>query len=300
MTTAITTPLQSTTLTGGFQSYLNYVYSQPVLTADEEHELFVRFQQENDLEAARKIILSHLRFVAFIARRYSGYGLPIEDLVQEGSIGLMKSVKRFDLSHGVRLASFALFWIKAEIQEYVLRNWKLVKIATTKAQRKLFYNLRKMKKQLSWMNNEDALEIASYLNVSVDDVHEMEARLYQCDSYFDESFGEAKNRDSDHHPAASKLIEDRSTSPDRIIDQDFEERSLSEIRKYLGTLDDRARDIIESRWMIDSEARVSLRTLAHRYGISIERVRQVESATLLKLREHLQACGICYADVIAQ
>ena len=197
MTTALTLN-HSASLTGGFQSYLNYVNSLPLLTEDEERDLFTRFQQQNDLEAARKIVLSHLRFVVYIAKSYSGYGLPLEDLVQEGSVGLMKSVKRFDLSKGVRLASFAVHWIKAEIHEYVLRNWKLVKVATTKAQRKLYFNLRKMKKQLGWMNQNELDHIADSLDVDAKDVAEMESRLYQHDSHFDESFGES--RAAEDHP----------------------------------------------------------------------------------------------------
>lgn len=281
----------ATSLTGGFQSYLNYVNSLPLLTEDEERDLFIRFQQQNDLEAARKIVLSHLRFVAYIAKSYSGYGLPLEDLVQEGCVGLMKSVKRFDLSKGVRLASFAVHWIKAEIHEYVLRNWKLVKVATTKAQRKLYFNLRKMKKQLTWMNQDEVDRIADSLDVDAKDVAEMESRLYQHDSHFDESFGESRSAEDHPTHALARVLEDRTFCPESVINDDFQRRCLTEIHQYLQQLDERARDILQSRWLSDEEAKITLKALANKYGISMERVRQIENNTLGKLRQHLVAQG---------
>ena len=288
MTTALTLN-HSASLTGGFQPYLNYVNSLPLLTEDEERDLFIRFQQQNDLEAARKIVLSHLRFVAYIAKSYSGYGLPLEDLVQEGSVGLMKSVKRFDLSKGVRLASFAVHWIKAEIHEYVLRNWKLVKVATTKAQRKLYFNLRKMKKQLGWMNQDEVDRIADSLNVDEKDVAEMESRLYQHDAHFDESFGES--RTPEDHPATARVLEDRAFCPEKIINDDFQQRCLREIHQYLQQLDERARDILQCRWLADEGSKATLKVLANKYDISMERVRQIERNTLNRLRQHLVVQG---------
>ena len=291
METALTLHHQPSSLTGGFQSYLNYVNSLPLLTEDEERDLFIRFQQQNDLQAARKIVLSHLRFVAYIAKSYSGYGLPLEDLVQEGSVGLMKSVKRFDLSKGVRLASFAVHWIKAEIHEYVLRNWKLVKVATTKAQRKLYFNLRKMKKQLGWMNQDEVDRIADSLDVDVKDVAEMESRLYQYDSYFDESFGESRTAEDNPAYAHSRILEDRSFCPENVISDDFQQRCLAEVHQYMQQLDERARDILQCRWLADEESKITLKALANKYSISMERVRQIESNALNKLRQHLTTKG---------
>lgn len=290
MATALTLN-HAASLTGGFQSYLNYVNSLPLLTEGEERDLFIRFQQQNDLEAARKIVLSHLRFVAYIAKSYSGYGLPLEDLVQQGSVGLMKSVKRFDLSKGVRLSSFAVHWIKAEIHEYVLRNWKLVKVATTKAQRKLYFNLRKMKKQLGWMNQNELDRIADSLDVDAKDVAEMESRLYQYDSYFDESFGESRTPEDDLAHAHGRILEDRSFCPENVIGDDFQQRCLAKIHQYLQQLDERASDILQSRWLADGESKTTLKALANKYDISMERVRQIESNTLSKLRQHLVAQG---------
>lgn len=291
MATALTLHNHSTSLTGGFQPYLNYVNSLPLLTEEEERRLFIRFQQQNDLEAARKIVLPHLRFVAYIAKSYSGYGLPLEDLVQEGSVGLMKSVKRFDLSKGVRLASFAVPWIKAEIHEYVLRNWKLVKVATTKAQRKLYFNLRKMKNQLGWMNQDEVDRVADSLDVDAKDVAEMESRLFQRDAHFDESFGEARIPEDNLTHAQARKLEDRSFCPENVISDDFQQRCLTEIYQYFQQLDERARDILQCRWLADEESKATLKALANRYDISMERVRQIENNTLSKLRQHLVAHG---------
>ncbi len=290
MTNIATLP-QPTSLTGGFQSYVNYVYSLPILSEEEERALFIRFQQQNDLEAARKLILSHLRFVVSIAKSYKGYGLPVEDLVQEGTVGLMKSVKRFDLSKGVRLVSFAVHWIKAEILEFVLCNWKLVKVATTKTQRKLYFNLRSLKKQIGWMGQDEVGDIAEQLNVDTKDVIEMESRLYHRDSYFDASFGEARSGEDDPASAHSALLEDHSSRPDNIIEDDLKQRCFDEIRHLMTQLDERSRDILQQRWLADTEDKTTLKTLAKKYGISIERVRQIESKALLKLRRHFTARG---------
>ena len=290
--TFATTLPQPASLAGGFRSYVSYVNSVPVLSEEEERELFIRFQQANDLEAAQRLILSHLRFVVSIAKSYRGYGLPVEDLVQEGTIGLMKSVKRFDLSKGVRLVSFAAHWIKAEIHEYVLRNWKLVKVATTKAQRKLYFNLRRLKKQISWMGQDEVDDIAEQLDVNTKDVLEMESRLYQRDSHFDATFGEARSDEGDPTLAHSGLLEDRSFSPENIIEDDFQQRCYDEIRRFMSQLDERARDVLQQRWLNDEDSRPKLRMLAEKYGVSMERIRQIESNVLLKLRRHLTAHGV--------
>ena len=233
--------------------------------------------------------MAHLRFVASIAKGYMGYGLPMEDLVQEGSIGLMKSVKRFDLSYGVRFVTFAMHWIKSEIQEYVLRNWKLVKVATTKAQRKLFFNLRRCKKQIGWMSQDEKTEVAHYLGVKEEEVGEMEARLIQSDSYFDESFGESKNEDYQLGLAEAKLLEDHSSNPENILEvENFKHKCLQEVNRFVEALDERSKDILSSRWLIaDKSERLSLKDLADKYAISLERVRQIEVKTLAALKDYL-------------
>ncbi|GGA87260.1 RNA polymerase sigma factor RpoH [Neiella marina] len=277
-------------LTGGFTAYLSYAYSQPALSADRERALFVRYSEDDDLDAAREIILSHIRFVAYVARSFSGYNLPMDDLVQEGSIGLMKALKRFDLSVGVRFASFAVHWIKAEIQEFVIKNWKLVKVATTKAHRRLFFNLRGLKNTLGWMNSNEVKEVADYLNVDERDVVEMESRLRQSDVFFDESFGEAKTEDAMLGEAHAKMLEDKSSCPEQhTLVEDLNNKCRQKISEYLRRLDDRAKDIFVSRWLVNDESqRTQLKELAQKYGISSERVRQIESDVLNQLRRHLQ------------
>ncbi|MBD1388953.1 RNA polymerase factor sigma-32 [Neiella sp. HB171785] len=277
-------------IAGGFSAYLNYAYSQRPLSMTEERDLFARYAEHNDLDAARAIILSHLRFVAFVARSFSGYQLPLEDLVQEGSIGLMKAIKRFDLSFGVRFASFAVHWIKAEIQEYVIRNWKLVKVATTKAQRRLFFNLRGLKNTLGWMNANEIKEVANYLDVDESDVVEMESRLRQADVFFDPSFGEAKSDDSGLGEGQAKLLEDKSPCPEQhYLKEDLNKKCRQKITQYLATLAPRSRDIFVSRWLVNDESqRSQLKELAQRYNISPERVRQIESDVLNQLRQHLK------------
>lgn len=288
-------PIAGDPLTKGFQSYLNYANSQPVLSLEEEKQLFERFHQNDDLEAVRKIILSHLRFVAHVAKGYLGYGLPLEDLVQEGNIGLMKSVKRFDLSHGVRLATFAVHWIKSEIHEYVLTNWKLLKVATTKEQRKLFFNLRKMKKRIGWLNQDEKQEIANYLNVDVSNVAEMESRLLKHDSYFDETFGECKDENLDANLACSKMLEDHSTNPEsKLMDSNYKKLCLKHIRTTLSQLDERSQDIISNRWLVDIDQRNNLKELAERHGVSAERIRQIEHNSLLKMRRKLEGAKLSH------
>jgi len=277
----------------GFQAYLNHVYSLPILSAEQERDLFHRFQQENDLQAAHRIVMSHLRFVAFVARNYTGYGLPLEDLVQEGNIGLMKSVKHFDLSHGVRLATYAVHWIKAEITEYILKNWRLVKIAATKAQRKLFFNLRKLKQRTGWLNPTEAREVADYLNVRVEDVTEMESRLQQQDLAIDGGDGKTRDEDFNHHVATAGQLEAHSTDPIAgMIDSDHRQRTFHAVQAYLETRDERTRDIMTKRWLCEPGAKTNLKSLAEQYGVSLERIRQIESRTVRDLRRHLKDKGL--------
>ena len=253
----------------------------PVLTVEDERALAQRYREEEDLDAARELVHSHLRFVVHVARGYNGYGLPLGDLIQEGNIGLMKAVKRFDPDMGVRLVSFAVHWIRAEMHEFILKNWRIVKVATTKAQRKLFFNLRKSKTRLGWMNAEEVSAIAKDLNVSEREVLEMEARLSGRDIGFDAPADE----DEDHAPPspASYLVahdEDPSQAYERA---DSEDNQLELLREGLANLDDRSRAIIKRRWL-DGESKVTLQELADEYGISAERVRQVEANALKKMK----------------
>lgn len=281
-------------IAGSFQSYINYAYSQPILTVEKERELFSAYIEGNDLDAVRQIVMSHLRFVVFIAKGYLGYGLPMEDLVQEGSVGLMKSVKRFDLSYGVRFASFAVHWIKSEIQEYIIRNWKLVKVATTKPQRKLFFNLRSLKKRLGWMSQDEVSEVANYLDVSEKDVVDMEFRLRQADEYFDETFGDSVDDEHMLGAAHSRLLADESGCPEQHwTNEDFNRRCASAINEFVEKLDEKAKDILTSRWLVNDENnRVSLKDLADKYSISLERVRQLESRAFEKLKAELLKKGL--------
>jgi RNA polymerase sigma-32 factor len=261
-------------------AYLRTINSIPILSAEEERELAIRYRDHQDLEAAKQLVLSHLRFVAHIARSYTGYGLPLADLIQEGNIGLMKAVKRFDPDYGVRLVSFAVHWIKAEIHEYVLRNWRIVKIATTKAQRKLFFNLRGAKKRLGWLNNEEVEKVARDLGVSPDEVRQMEQRL----SSFDPSFDAPLNEDEDNGSAPIYYLEDHSTKDpaEQVSEEDLFERQSEILEKAMAQLDERSRDILTSRWLSDNKA--TLHDLAAKYGVSAERIRQIESNAMKKLR----------------
>lgn len=278
-------------LTGGIQSYLNYVNRQPILSSEEEQALFTEYREENNLSAVKQIILSHLRFVAYIAKSYTGYGLPLEDLVQEGTLGLMKSVRQFDPNKGVRLASFAVYWIKSGIHEYVLKNWKLVKVATTKAQRKLFFNLRKLKKQTGWISNEDTKEIAEYLGVPEREVREMDSRLSQQDCFFDESFGESMDDEMPSNQAMSRFLEDENTNPEKLLlEHDTRNNSLASLRQALSELDERSTDIIQSRWMAAEGHKLGLKELSEKYGVSMERIRQLEVKALKSLKLKMSAC----------
>ncbi|MCS2610837.1 RNA polymerase sigma factor RpoH [Halomonas dongshanensis] len=260
--------------------YLQAVNGIAVLSPEEERELAYRLYDDGDLEAARRLVLSHLRFVVHIARSYSGYGLPQADLIQEGNVGLMKAVKRFDPNQGVRLVSFAVHWIKAEIHEFVLRNWRIVKIATTKAQRKLFFNLRSAKKRLAWLNNDEVAAIAKDLDVKPETVRDMEGRL----AAFDAGYDAAPNDDEESaYQAPAYFLDDAAADPAlKLEDSDFEEDSTRRLQLALKELDDRSRDILQRRWLAEDKA--TLHDLADVYGVSAERIRQLEKNAMKKLR----------------
>ena len=264
---------------GSVDAYIDRVSRIPVLDREQERELAERFRSEEDLEAARKLVLSHLRFVVHIARGYRGYGLPFGDLIQEGNVGLMKAVKRFDPGLNVRLVSFAVHWIRAEIHEYVLRNWRLVKIATTKAQRKLFFNLRRLKKNLTWLSVEETAAVARDLGVTTGEVNEMEKRLAAHDMSFDPA-PEADEEDS-YSPAAY-LPAPEADPAEQVENSEWEHDSSTRLRSALEHLDTRSRDILQRRWMSDEKA--TLHELAEKYGVSAERIRQIEANALGKLR----------------
>ena len=261
-------------------SYMRVVNAVPVLSAEEEKALAERLYYHEDLDAARQLVLSHLRFVVHIARSYSGYGLPLGDLVQEGNVGLMKAVRRFDPNVGVRLVSFAVHWIKAEIHEFVLRNWRIVKIATTKSQRKLFFNLRGAKKRLARLTVEETQRVAEDLGVSASDVREMEGRLAAFDASFDGPLED--DEDSPVYAPAQYLEADGGDPADQIAEQDWQEQSSRRLGDAIGSLDDRSRDILQRRWLAEDKA--TLQELANEYGVSAERIRQLENAAIGKLR----------------
>ena len=270
---------------GSLEGYIQAVNSIPMLTAEKERELAEQLQNHGDLEAARQLVMSHLRFVVHIARTYSGYGLPQADLIQEGNIGLMKAVKRFDPSVGVRLVSFAVHWIKAEIHEYVLRNWRMVKVATTKAQRKLFFNLRKTKKRLGWFSHDEVRAVADELGVSPEDVTEMEARM----SGQDHSFDGWDDDDSDNSFAPAQYLEDKSSDLAAVYENDnWDNHAEHRLSYALQGLDERSQQIIRARWL-DEDNKLTLQELADRYGVSAERVRQLEKNALKKLKDVLEA-----------
>ena len=272
---------------GSLDAYLERVSRIPVLTREEERQLAERFRKDDDLAAARQLVLSHLRFVVHIARGYTGYGLPVGDLIQEGNVGLMKAVKRFDPSVNVRLVSFAVHWIRAEIHEYVLRNWRLVKIATTKAQRKLFFNLRRMKKNLAWLSAEETAAVARDLGVTPSEVTEMEKRLSARDMSFDPA-PEADDEEL-YSPAAYLPAPDADPAEQVEEAESAKTTRTSSCAGALGRLDARSRDIVQRRWMTDDKA--TLHELADKYGVSAERIRQIESSALGKLRGLMAAAA---------
>lgn len=269
---------------GNLDSYIRMANQYPMLTPVQEKELAERYYYDEDLEAAKQLILSHLRFVVHIARGYMGYGLPLADLIQEGNIGLMKAVKRFNPEVGVRLVSFAVHWVKAEIHEYVLRNWRIVKVATTKAQRKLFFNLRKNKQRLEWFNEADIQRVADELGVSPNDVKEMESRMTGQDMAFDLPVGD----DSDEAYVPSMYIEDdHSNFADELEDEQHSGQATAQLAYALAQLDERSQDIIKTRWLDDNKA--TLHELAAKYNISAERVRQLETQALKKIKDAITA-----------
>lgn len=272
--------------TGSLEAYQQAVNSIPLLSANEERVLAERFRRENDLNAAWQLVLSHIRFVVRIARGYTGYGLPLADLIQEGSIGLMKAVKRFDPDLGVRLVSFAVHWIRAEIHEFILRNWRIVKVATTKAQRKLFFNLRGAKKHLGWLSQEEVTEVAKDLGVAPETVWEMEQRLSAHDAAFD---GLPEGSGADEAPLMpAAYLEDRRFDPATQIEQaNWQEHGVERLSSALGMLDGRSRDILEKRWL--NEDKATLQELADHYRVSAERIRQLERNAMKKLKGALLA-----------
>jgi RNA polymerase sigma-32 factor len=269
---------------GSFDAYLERVGRIPVLAREQEQELAQRFRRDNDLDAARELVLSHLRFVVHIARGYAGYGLPMSDLVQEGNIGLMKAVKRFDPAVGVRLVSFAVHWIRAEIHEYVLRNWRLVKVATTKAQRKLFFNLRRMKKNLTWLSAEETRAVAKDLGVSTAEVTEMERRLSARDLSFDVS---SENDEDDSYGPAAYLPAANADPAEQVEADEWSSSTQEQLVTAMQRLDERSRAILQRRWMTDDKA--TLHELAEEYGVSAERIRQIETSAISRLRTLLPA-----------
>ena len=268
--------------TGSIEAYTNAAYQVPVLTADEERDLAERLRDHDDMEAARRLVTSHLRFVIRIARGYLGYGLPLSDLIQEGSVGLTKAVRRFEPDLGVRLVSFAVHWIRAEIHEYVLRNWRIVKVATTKAQRKLFFNLRSRKKRLGWFSAAEVADVARELGVKPETVLQMESRLANQDLAFDGSDSE----DDDAPSAPSAFLPDSRQEPAALLErEDTETSQRKRLHAALNQLDERSKTILTSRWL--SENKKTLRELAQQFGVSAERIRQIEKSGMNKLRLQL-------------
>jgi RNA polymerase sigma-32 factor len=265
---------------GTFDSYVNTVSHMPKLTREQEYDLAVKYRDQGDLEAARKLVMSNLRFVAHVARGYSGYGLPLADVMQEGNVGLMKAVKRFDPEVGVRLVSFAIHWIRAEIHEYVIKNWRIVKVATTKAQRKLFFNLRKSKKGLGWLSKDDAEAIADNLNVDLKIVYEMEERLDGRDMAFDLPSNDSSE---DNISAPVNYLEQHEADPALLVEKaDWKGHEEGLLSQALAELDERSQDILNSRWL--SEKKATLHDLAARYNVSAERIRQLEKNAMKKLK----------------
>jgi len=266
---------------GDLQAYINSVHSIGILTSEEEKKLAEDLYYRNDLDAARKLVLAHLRFVIYIAKTYSGYGLPEADLIQEGNVGLMKAIRKFNPETGVRLVSYAVHWVKAEIHEYVLKNWKIVKIATTKAQRKLFFNLRSKKKGLGWLTEEEVEAMAKDLGVKPSEVREMEKRLSGTDMPFD-PLSDSDDDEASYSP--SQYLEDIDANPADIFENDsLNEANTTHLYEAINELDDRSRDIIQDRWLADEK--LTLHELAEKYNISAERVRQIEKNAMKKVKQ---------------
>lgn len=289
MTTAVATMNHDIALAspvGSLDTYIATVGAIPVLSKEEEQMLSRRLRDHDDLDAARDLVMAHLRFVVHIAKGYTGYGLPLGDLVQEGNVGLMKAVKRFDPEFGVRLVSFAVHWIRAEIHEYVLRNWRIVKVATTKAQRKLFFNLRSKKKSLAWLSYEETRAVAEDLGVSEKEVTEMERRLSSRDAVFDPSPGTEDDDRAAYTPAA--YLPSPDSDPAKMVENsDWQHDATTRMAAAIEKLDDRSRRIIETRWM--AESKLTLHDLADEYGVSAERIRQIEANAMKKIRASMEA-----------
>ena len=263
--------------------YLSQVYQIPVLTREEELELTTEFFETEDVKLAHKLVIAHLRFVVHISKSYAGYGLPLADIIQEGNVGLLKAVTKFDPNKGVRLVSFAVHWIKAEIHEFILKNWRIVKIATTTAQRKHFFNLRSKKKNTGWLTDEEAKRIAKELDVSVKEVMHMENRLNSADSPFDAPTDE---EDSEKAFSPSQYLEDNSFNPEDITEQkNYEDVNHTALLKNISALDKRSQDIIRARWLDDNK--ITLNELADKYSVSAERIRQIEATAFKKLKTAL-------------
>lgn len=278
MSNALTLPVNLSV--GTFDAYLNLVRQMPRLSAEQERELTIQYRDNGDLDAARELVMTNLRFVVHVARGYSGYGLSMPDIIQEGNVGLMKAVKRFDPDMGVRLVSFAVHWIKAEIHEYVIKNWGIVKVATTKSQRKLFFNLRKSKKNLGWLSNDEAQAIADDLNVALSDIYEMEMRLGGRDTSFDMPMDESAE---DTMPAPANYLQQHGADPAELFENaDWEGHEQELLAKALSCLDERSLDILSSRWLAEKKA--TLHELAERYNVSAERIRQLEQNAMKKIR----------------
>jgi len=286
MTQAMTLSLPLNATAGSLDEYLAAVGKLPRLEAEEEFALAHRFRENGDLEAARQLIVSNLRFVAHVARGYLGYGLPLPDLIQEGNIGLMKAVKRFDPDMGVRLVSFAVHWIKAEIHEYIIQNWRIVKVATTKAQRKLFFNLRKHKTHLGWLSTDEANNVAEELGVDVATVYEMESRLSGQDVAFDAP-DEADDADRDIASPIHYLSQAHADPADLLEEDDWGDYKQQSLIRAISELDDRSQDIVRSRWL--SEEKLTLHDLAARYNVSAERIRQLENTAMKRIRLSMEA-----------
>lgn len=268
---------------GSLDTYVIQVNKLPLLSLEEEQDLATRFHQQQDIQAARQLVMTHLRFVVRIARGYAGYGLAQEDLIQEGNIGLMKAVKRFNPELGVRLVSFAVHWIKAEIHEFILKNWRIVKMATTKAQRKLFFNLRKAAKSLNWFTEEEVNNVAENLKVSPLDVRLMEARMRNQDESFD---AQVEDNDDEKSFSPAHYLEDHRYNPATLLEnKDWHDQREANLQQVLETLDTRSRDILYQRWLIEEKA--TLQELAEKYGVSAERIRQIEKQAMDKMKTAL-------------
>ena len=288
MTRALALPNQLSA--GSLDAYIASVSSAPALTVEQERDLANRLRNDNDLEAARTLVLSHMRYVIHIARSYSGYGLALPDLIQEGSIGLMKAVKRFDPDMGVRLVSYAVHWIKSEIHEFVIKNWRIVKIATTKAQRKLFFNLRKHKKNLAWLNEAEAQAVANDLGVETSAVYEMEKRLSGQDMAFDGHQDDSADTEDKNFMPASFLTRSEHDPADIAEIDDYKNEQESSLKMALSQLDERSRSILAERWLSDKKA--TLHELASKYSVSAERIRQLEKNAMLKVKTALLESNI--------